>query len=120
MITEQILVGSYVNVSEVRTKIDEQLLESINNGDIFEIEPIKLNGGWLNDFGFTQGPGYWRYDSSDSENVEIFISNDRVNKIHFNLKDEGYSQFDEEIQDVHMLQFLCFHRLKVMLSLKDS
>ncbi|HCA10027.1 hypothetical protein [Chryseobacterium sp.] len=120
MITEQLLVGSYANVSEVRTKIDEQLLESINNGDVFEIEPIRLNGGWLNDFGFTQESGYWRYNSSDSEYVEVFISNERVNRIHFILEDEGYSSFDEEIQDVHMLQFLCFHRLKVMLSLKDN
>lgn len=120
MITEQLLVGSYVNVSGVRTKIDEQLLEKINNLEITEIESIRLNDGWLNDFGFIQESGYWRYNSSDSENVEVFISNERVNRIHFNLEDEGYSFFDAEIQDVHMLQFLCFHRLKVMLSLKDS
>jgi len=113
-------VGSYINIKGVRTMINEQLLEQINNDEVSAIEPIPLNDGWLNDFGFKQEPGYWRYTSSDSENVEVFISNVGVNRIHFNLEEEGYSFFDEEIQNVHMLQFLCLNRLKVMLSLKDS
>ncbi|MDR6525305.1 hypothetical protein J2787_000675 [Chryseobacterium rhizosphaerae] len=120
MTTDKLIIGSYVNINGDRTIIDDQLLEKINNEEITEIESIRLNDGWLNDFGFIQESGYWRYNSSDSENVEVFISNERVNRIHFNLEDEGYSFFDEEIQDVHMLQFLCYVRLKVMLTLKQS
>lgn len=119
MLKTQLMVGSYVNISAVRTRIDEQLLEQINNEEVSSINPIKLDREWLTNFGFVQEPGYWRYNPSDSENVEVFISDERVNRIHFNLEEDGYCFYDEEIQDVHMLQFLCFHKLKVVLSTKE-
>lgn len=116
---QKVLVGSYVNISGVRTKIDEQLLEEINSLTISKIEPIKLDDGWLNDFGFSRVDTCWRYDHSDTKSVEVILSKEGVIRIQFDL-DENYTYFNEDCQFVHLLQYVCFHRLQKMFTLQDN
>lgn len=116
---EKIIIGSYVNINGDRTMIDDQLLEKISNEEITEIEPIKIDDGWLNDFGFTQLYGSWRYDHSDSKSVEVIFSKENVIRIQFDL-DGVDTYFNEDCQSVHVLQYVCFHRLGKMFSLDNN
>ncbi|ASK28737.1 hypothetical protein CEY12_00795 [Chryseobacterium sp. T16E-39] len=116
---DKIIIGSYVNINGDRTIIDDQLLEKITNEEITQIEPIRLDDGWLNDFGFRKCYDCWRYEHSESKSVEIRFTKDRQVLIRFDL-DGADNFFNEETQHVHMLQYLCFLKFQKMFSLDDN
>lgn len=109
-----LLEGCYLLIDGIETVVDKRTLERILDDEI-KAEPIRLNVSWLENFGFENDYGHWYLHHSETERVQVVIADRDVIKIEFMFDGDGYTVFDNEIDQVHILQLLYKNRYGKML-----
>jgi hypothetical protein len=110
-------VGNKIKLDDQEIIIDDHYLKLIEEQTYFSIEPIKIDSEYIMANGFINTNQKLIYNFSESKNVVLTFYNNVVILIEFNI-DDTYSYFNENVEDLHILQNLFFYRFEEELSLK--